>query len=204
LWDEVENPMSDYPQDERRLLLNLAREAIGAALDKRQLDFSPPSEHLAEHRGAFTTLHIDGELRGCVGYVFPQYSVYRTVAETAVAAAFDDPRFPPLTQTEYPFLEYEISVLTPVVPIDPEDVEVGKHGLVITYGSRRGLLLPQVPVEHGWDREKFLQQTCIKAGIPPDAWEHGAKVEAFTAEVFGDEDTKEKRPRTNVSPGSRG
>jgi AmmeMemoRadiSam system protein A len=133
-------------------------------------------------------LHINGELRGCVGYVFPQYSLYRTVAETAMAAAFDDPRFAPLQEAEYPKLEYEISVLSPVVPLDAEDVEVGKHGLVITYGSRRGLLLPQVPVEHGWDREKFLEQTCIKAGIPPDAWEHGAKVEAFTAEIFSDKD----------------
>ena len=105
-----------------------------------------------------------------------------------MAAAFDDPRFAPLQKEEYPKLEYEISVLSPVVPLDAEDVEVGKHGLVITYGSRRGLLLPQVPVEHGWDREKFLEQTCIKAGIPPDAWEHGAKVEAFTAEIFSDKD----------------
>jgi uncharacterized protein len=194
--------MSDYSQAERRLLLNLAREAICAALDKRQLDLNATSEHLAEHRGAFTTLHIDGELRGCVGYVFPQYSLYRTVAETAVAAAFDDPRFAPLKKEEYPKLEYEISVLSPVSPIDAEDVEVGKHGLVITYGSRRGLLLPQVPTEHGWDREKFLQQTCIKAGIPPDAWEHGAKIEAFTAEIFSDQDMKEKRPGSKT--GSRG
>jgi AmmeMemoRadiSam system protein A len=182
--------MSDYSEDERRLLLNLAREAICAALEKRQLDLMPPSEHLSEHRGAFTTLHIGSELRGCVGYVFPQYSVFRTVAETAVAAAFDDPRFAPLERGEYPKLEYEISVLSPVLPLDAEDVEVGKHGLVITYGSRRGLLLPQVPVEHGWDREKFLEQTCIKAGLPADAWEHGAKVEAFTAEIFSDKDIK--------------
>jgi uncharacterized protein len=188
--------MSDYSQHERVLLLNLARESICAALEKRQLDLNPPTEHLAEHRGAFTTLHIGGELRGCVGYVFPQYSIYRTVAETAMAAAFDDPRFAPVSKTEYPQLEYEISVLSPVAPLDVEDVEVGKHGLVITYGSRRGLLLPQVPVEHGWDREKFLEQTCIKAGIPPDAWEHGAKVEAFTAEIFSDKELKEKRPGT--------
>lgn len=192
--------MSDYSQDERRTLLDLAREAIGAALEKRQLDLSPPSEHLAEHRGAFTTLHIDGELRGCVGYVFPQYSLYRTVAETAVAAAFDDPRFAPLIQEEYPKLEYEVSVLSPVQPIDPEDVETGKHGLVITYGSRRGLLLPQVAVEHHWDRQKFLEQTCIKAGLPADAWEHGAKVEAFTAEVFSDKDGQKKRPSTRAGP----
>lgn len=194
--------MSDYSQAERRLLLNLAREAICAALEKRQLDLNPPSEHLSEHRGAFTTLHIDGELRGCVGYVFPQYSVYRTVAETAVAAAFDDPRFAPLGPEEYPKLDYEISVLSPVQIIDAEDVEVGKHGLVITYGSRRGLLLPQVPVEHKWKREKFLEQTCLKAGLPPDAWEHGAKIEAFTAEIFGDKDVKEKRPSSKA--GSRG
>jgi AmmeMemoRadiSam system protein A len=182
--------MSDYPHDERRLLLNVAREAICAALEKRQLDLSPPNEHLSEHRGAFTTLHIAGELRGCVGYVFPQYSIYRTVAETAVAAAFDDPRFAPLGKEEYPRLEYEISILSLVQPIDPEDVEVGKHGLVITYGGRRGLLLPQVAVEHGWDREKFLEQTCVKAGLPTDAWEHGAKIEAFSAEIFNDNDTK--------------
>jgi AmmeMemoRadiSam system protein A len=182
--------MSDYPQDERRLLLNLAREAICAAIEKRRLDLVPPNEHLSEHRGAFTTLHIAGELRGCVGYVFPQYSIYRTVAETAVAAAFDDPRFAPLGKEEYPQLEYEISILSPVQTIDPEDVEVGKHGLVITYGARRGLLLPQVATEHGWGREKFLEQTCVKAGLPTDAWEHGAKVEAFTAEIFNDRDLK--------------
>ena len=122
--------------------------------------------------------------------------------ETAVAAAFDDPRFAPLQKEEYSNLEYEISVLSPLSPIDAEDVEVGKHGLVITYGSRRGLLLPQVPTEHGWDREKFLEQTCIKAGLPSDAWEHGAKIEAFTAEIFSDKDLKEKRPSSKA--GSRG
>ncbi len=185
--------MSDYSQDERRLLLEVAREAICAALENRQIDLAPPSDHMAEHRGAFTTLHIQGELRGCVGYVFPQYSLYRTVAETAVAAAFDDPRFEPVRKEEYPKLEYEISVLSPLQLIDAEDVEVGKHGLVITYGARRGLLLPQVPAEHGWDREKFLEQTCIKAGLPADAWEHGAKIEAFTAEIFCDADVGAKK-----------
>jgi AmmeMemoRadiSam system protein A len=125
-----------------------------------------------------------------VVYVYPQSTLSRTVAETAVAAAFDDPRFAPLQMEEYPRLEYEISVLSPLQPIDAEDVEVGKHGLVITYGSRRGLLLPQVATEHKWSREKFLEQTCVKAGLPPDAWEHGAKVEAFTAEIFKDKDVK--------------
>ena len=177
---------AEYSPEERSLLLQLAHQAVAAALDKRDLDLTPPSEHLAEHRGAFTTLHQQGELRGCVGYVFPMYSLYRTIAETAVAAAFNDSRFMPVERDEVPQLEFEISVLSPIQAIDPDDVEVGRHGLLITYGNRRGLLLPQVPIEHRWDRETFLRQTCVKAGIPPDAWEHGAKVEGFTAEVFQD------------------
>ena len=180
--------MAEYSVDERRQLLRIARQAVAAALDKRELDLTPPSDHLAEHRGAFTTLHNKGELRGCVGYVFPMYALFRTIAETAVAAAFNDSRFLPVQSEEVPQLQIEISVLSPLQPLDPEDVEVGKHGLLITYGNRRGLLLPQVPLEHHWDREMFLRQTCVKAGIPPDAWEHGAKVEAFTAEVFGEDD----------------
>jgi uncharacterized protein len=180
--------MAEYSPEERRQLLSLAREAISAALEQRKLDLTPPSEHLSEHRGAFTTLFIDGDLRGCVGHIFPQYSLYRTVAQTAVAAAFDDPRFPPLTKQEAPFLQFEVSVLSPMQEIDPDDVEVGKHGLIITYGNRRGLLLPQVASEHHWDRLSFLQQTCLKAGLPPDAWEHGAKIEGFTAEIFSEDE----------------
>jgi AmmeMemoRadiSam system protein A len=178
--------MAEYSEQERRLLLQLAHDAVAAALEKRDLDLTPPSEHLAEHRGAFTTLHENAELRGCVGYVFPMYSLYRTIAETAVAAAFNDTRFLPVRPEEAPRLQVEISVLSPIQPIDPDDVEVGRHGLLVTYGNRRGLLLPQVPIEHKWDREMFLRQTCLKAGLPVDAWEHGAKVEAFTAEVFGE------------------
>jgi len=178
--------MAEYSEDERRLLLLLAHEAVAAAIEKRPLDLTPPSEHLGELRGAFTTLHEAGELRGCVGYVFPMYSLYRTIGETAAAAALSDSRFLPVNSDELAALQVEISILSPLVPIDPEDVEVGRHGLLITYGQRRGLLLPQVPLEHHWDRETFLRQTCVKAGLPIDAWEHGAKMEAFTAEVFGD------------------
>jgi len=181
-----EQAKPEYSAEERHLLLQLAHDAVAAALEKRTLDLTPPSEHLAEHRGAFTTLHEQGELRGCVGYVIPMYALYRTIAETAVAAAFNDSRFLPVRAEELPRLRVEISVLSPMEPIDPEEVEVGQHGLIITYGNRRGLLLPQVPLEHHWDREMFLRQTCLKAGLPVDAWEHGAKVEAFTAEVFGE------------------
>ena len=178
---------NEFSPEERRSLLALARDAIAAAVAGIPLDTTSPSEHLAERRGAFTTLTIGGELRGCVGYVFPSYSLYRTIAETAVAAAMNDTRFTPVTPEELPRLEYEISVLSQLQPIDPEDVEVGKHGLVVTFGGRRGLLLPQVPVEHGWDRESFLAQTCMKAGLPADAWERGATLQAFTAEIFGSE-----------------
>jgi AmmeMemoRadiSam system protein A len=188
LDSRLRSEANEFSAEERRILLTLARDAIAGALAGHTVDTTPPTEHLAEHRGAFTTLTIAGELRGCVGYVFPSYSLFRTIAETAVAAAMNDTRFTPLTPEELPKLEYEISVLSPLQPIDPEDVEVGKHGLVVTFGGRRGLLLPQVPVEHGWDRETFLEQTCLKAGLPADAWERGAELQAFTAEIFRTEE----------------
>ena len=138
----------------------------------------------------FTTLYYLGELRGCVGFVLAVTSLYRAIAETAQAAAFEDSRFPPLTRQEFPEIEISLSVLSPLRPIHPEELEVGRHGLLISFGGRRGLLLPQVPVEHGWDRFTFLQQTCHKAGLPANAWQCGASIEAFTAEVFGDKDKK--------------
>jgi AmmeMemoRadiSam system protein A len=178
---------AEYSPEERTLLLLLAHDAIAARLAGAKLDLTAPTEHLAERRGAFTTLHAEGQLRGCIGYVFPVATLYETIANTAAAAAFEDPRFYPLTSSEAPKLKIEISVLSPLRPIEAAQVEVGKHGLVVTYMARRGLLLPQVPVELGWDRETFLEQTCIKAGVDPHAWKKGAKLEAFTAEVFGED-----------------
>jgi len=177
---------AEYSQEERALLLQLAHRAIEAALQGMTLDLTPPTRHLAEKRGAFTTLHMLGRLRGCIGYVVPQQSLYRTVAETAQAAALDDPRFAPVTAAEVPNLVVEISVLSPMAPIRPEEIVVGRHGLLVSQGNHRGLLLPQVPVEWGWDRDTFLAQTCHKAGLPLDAWSQGADLMAFTAEVFGD------------------
>jgi len=177
---------NEYSQDERRLLLGLAHESILSALEDREIALEPPSPHLAEPRGVFTTLHLEGELRGCVGYVLPSSSLYRAVAETARAAAFEDTRFYPVTPEEAPHLEIELSVLSVPQPIQAEAVEVGRHGLLVSMAGRRGLLLPQVPVEHHWDRITFLEQTCRKAGLPLDAWQKGAVIEAFTAEVFGE------------------
>ena len=168
------------------MLLHLAHDSIASALQHREISLDPPTGHLAELRGAFTTLYLGGELRGCVGYVLPACSVYRAVAETACAAAFDDNRFPPVTDQEASELQIELSILSPPKPVRPEEIEVGCHGLLISWRGRRGLLLPQVPVEHQWDRVTFLEQTCRKAGLPMDAWQKGASVEAFTAEVFGE------------------
>ena len=178
---------AEYSPEERRLLLRLAHQSIEAELEGRRLDLIPPNDHLAEPRGAFTTLHLHGRLRGCIGYVFATDPLYPTVAQTARGAAFDDPRFAPVTADEVPALRVEISVLSPLRPIRADEVEIGKHGLVVTQGSRRGLLLPQVPLEWGWDRETFLAQSCLKAGLSADAWRHGAELLAFTAEVFGEE-----------------
>ncbi len=114
--------------------------------------------------------------------------LYVTVAETARGAAFDDSRFSPVTLDEARELQVSLSVLSPPQLIQPDQIEIGRHGLLITLGPYRGLLLPQVPVEHEWDRNTFLEQTCRKAGLPPTAWQMGAKLEAFTAEVFADTD----------------
>ncbi len=177
----------EYSQDERRILLRLAHESILSALERREISLDPPTDHLAQPRGVFTSLHWRGELRGCVGYVLPVSSLYRAVAETARAAAFEDARFYPVSPAEAPELEVELSVLSPPQPIRAEDVEIGRHGLLISRSGSRGLLLPQVPVEHHWDRITFLEQTCRKAGLPLDAWQKGAAIEAFTAEIFEDE-----------------
>jgi len=176
----------EFSPRERTLLLQVAREAILSALENRDIPLDPPDLHVNEPRGAFTSLYLHGELRGCVGYVLPVGSVYRAVVETARAAAFEDTRFDPVTVEEARQLEIELSILSPPHAVAPENVEVGRHGLLISMAGHRGLLLPQVPIERNWDSITFLEQTCRKAGLPLDAWKHGALIEAFTAEIFGE------------------
>jgi AmmeMemoRadiSam system protein A len=180
----------EYTQEERTTLLALAHEAILATLESRDRRSFTPSEHLSELRGVFTTVYFNHELRGCVGYPAPTAPLYRAVIETAQAAAFDDPRFAPVRLNEAAQLQISISVLSPITPIRSEDVIVGRHGLIVSHAGQRGLLLPQVPVEHGWDRIAFLEQTCRKGGLPSHAWKSGATIEAFTAEVFADPGAK--------------
>lgn len=175
-----------FSPEERALLLGLAHESILSALEQREIVLEPPTAHFAEARGVFTSLYLKGALRGCVGFVLPVQSLYRAVADTARAAAFEDTRFYPVTLEEARNLEIELSILSPPQAVRAEDIEIGRHGLLISMAGRRGLLLPQVAVEHNWDRVTFLQQTCYKAGLPSDAWQKGATIEAFTAEVFGE------------------
>ncbi len=183
---QPEGAAGEYSAEERSVLLQIAHQSIALAIAGGKAEFNVSSEHLLEPRGAFTTLHLDKKLRGCVGYVFPVLPLFRTVAETAISAALNDTRFLPVTPDEAPRLSIEISVMSLLFPIRSEEIEIGRHGLLVTYAGRRGLLLPQVPVELGWDRDTFLAETCRKAGLPPDAWQHGASLEAFTAEIFAD------------------
>jgi AmmeMemoRadiSam system protein A len=173
---------------ERRDLLRTARESIAAHLAARRPELPAANGALAEKRGAFVTLHApDGELRGCVGMMASDRPLLETVARMAVASATEDGRFEAVTGAELPGLTIEISALGPLEPIRPEEVEVGRHGLLVSYAGRRGVLLPQVPVEHGWDRETFLDQTCRKAGLPAAAWQKpGVELLAFTATVFSE------------------
>ncbi len=172
-------------------LMRLARKSTETAVNERKLYEGPvsSSEVLMQERGAFVTLKKHGALRGCIGYVAPMKPLFDTVREVAALAAVRDTRFPPVSAKELPELEYEISVLSPLRRVlDVKEIEVGRHGLVMKKGSTEGLLLPQVPLEQGWDRTTFLQQTCVKAGLPPGAWkDEDTDIFSFTAVVFGEE-----------------
>jgi MEMO1 family protein len=183
----VESGMSD---EEKKELLALARKTIKNVLEEKAL---PKPEYkyplFKEKRGAFVTLNKNRMLRGCIGYIFAIKPLEETIIDMAQAAAFRDPRFPPLVKDEYENLEIEISVLTPIREIeDVEEIEVGKHGIIIERGANSGLLLPQVATEYGWDRETFLEHTCQKAGLPKNTWKKkGTIIKIFSADVFHEE-----------------
>ncbi|HXK08997.1 MAG TPA: AmmeMemoRadiSam system protein A [Vicinamibacteria bacterium] len=179
---------ADLTPEERRTLLRAAREAIAAHFARRRPDLPRAEGGLADQRGAFVTLHrYDGELRGCVGLMRSDLPLLETVARMAVAAAVEDGRFEPVRAAELDSLRIEISALGPLEPMRAEDVEIGRHGLLIGHKGRRGVLLPQVAVENGWDRETFLAHTCWKAGLPEDTWKRpGVELLGFTAVVFGE------------------
>jgi AmmeMemoRadiSam system protein A len=179
--------LPDLSATDRGALLALARAAIETRLGIVTIAEPEHTPALDRPGGAFVTVFVKGELHGCVGLPEAREPLGQVVSYCAGAAAFGDPRFPPVTLPDLKDLSLEISVLTPAeAVVDPAVVEVGRHGLVVEQGAARGLLLPQVPVEHGWTREQFLDQTCIKAGLPPDAWRRGARVYSFEALVFAE------------------
>lgn len=172
---------------EREELLRIARNTLGTYIARGRMPGGPPSHgNLSAPGSAFVTLRSGGRLRGCIGHTEPHAPLYRIVQECVVAAATGDPRFPRVTAEEVDHLRIEISVLSPLTPARPEDVVPGVHGLMIRKGEQRGLLLPQVASEQGWDRETFLSQVCVKAGLPANAWKKEADLYSFTAEVFGE------------------
>ena len=191
--------MSPLTDDEKRFLLGLARRSLEASVrgEKRTRPQEVPPR-LESPAGAFVTLHEKGHLRGCIGYIQATHPLVRTVMEATEAAALHDPRFPPVQPAELPDVKLEISVLSPFRAVRPEEIQVGVHGLMISQHHARGLLLPQVALEHHWDRERFLEETCRKAGLPPDAWRSGATIEAFTAEVFGEEPLAAAEPKISA------
>jgi AmmeMemoRadiSam system protein A len=182
--------MAEINRQEQKELLDLARSTIKKNLASANREY-PPSTNRAfkEKRGVFVTLHRGGELRGCIGYPLPFKPLWEAVVDNAIAASSEDPRFPAVTAAELSELQIEISVLTvPQKVTDHEQVKVGRDGIIISKGFQRGLLLPQVPVEQGWDLEQYISYGCRKAGLAPDEWKKGVQIETFQALVFNEKE----------------
>jgi uncharacterized protein len=178
-------------QDQRSRLLRIARDSIQAVFDGRRLQLDPGllDSELKRPSGAFVTLHsAAGDLRGCIGSIEPVAPLCEAVASNAVNAAFRDPRFHPLQRQELEGVRLEISVMSPIEVVSSiEEIAVGRDGLIIRHRGRAGLLLPQVATEYSWDRETFLAQTCVKAGLPQASWRaEECRIERFSAEVFSE------------------
>lgn len=178
--------MSPLNHEEKHQLLSLAREAI--TLQITGSPAKPPEtmpDSLQQKHGCFVTIKLDNKLRGCIGNLVSEKPLYLLVQEMAVAAATKDPRFYPMKKKDLDSFDLEISVLSSLHKIENiEEIQTGVHGIYLEKDSHRGVLLPQVAIEYGWDRTVFLNQTCIKAGLPPDGWSEGADIYIFSAEVF--------------------
>lgn len=180
--------MLSLSEADRRSLLAFARLAISESILFQRLPAVIPSAGVFSlKRGAFVTIHSRGRLRGCIGVVEAYEPLGAAIARCAASAALHDPRFSPVGAEELSQLHIEISLLTPPEPIHAEEIEIGKHGLIVSQGGKHGLLLPQVATEHQLTREQFLEETCRKAGLPANAWkEPETKIEGFTCEVFAE------------------
>jgi AmmeMemoRadiSam system protein B/AmmeMemoRadiSam system protein A len=186
IYSKNPTPNFSLSPEEKTELLRLARSAINQFIKERKIiDYSTENLNFLTKKGAFVTLRKKEFLRGCIGFIEPVLPLYQAVIKTSVYAACTDQRFPPVSEEELDDLEIEISVLSPLKKIrDPSLIKVGKHGLVISKGNKKGLLLPQVPVENKWSRETFLQQACLKAGLPPNTWKSDVEIYVFEAIIF--------------------
>ncbi len=184
--------MENLDRDQQARLLRLARNTIAEKLGIETTievpDFHEPV--FREKCGAFVTLHIRGNLRGCIGYIVGVKSIPETIEDMSIASAFRDPRFPPLRKGEFGEIDIEISVLSPIEDVkDVSEIVVGRDGIIISRGMNSGLLLPQVATEYGWDLDTFLEHTCYKAGLPGSMWKkEGTKIQKFSAQVFGEKE----------------
>lgn len=175
------------------IALSIARKAVECALKGERYELQGPPPVFEERMGVFVTLSRRGELRGCIGIPYPVMPLKEALVEAAISAALCDPRFPPVTKRELPEIELEVTVLTPPERLEcapqerPRRIEVGRHGLIVKLGQRSGLLLPQVAVEYGWGEEKFLDHTCLKAGLEPGCWRSPrVEVSRFEGQIFSE------------------
>ena len=197
--------MSSRPNREKRWLLELARRAMSAAVEGRE--FPGQSSEFSGTEvpgGAFVTLHRRGRLRGCVGQVLSSQSLVETIGHCARAAALDDPRFEPVRPDELGEIEIELSILSLFEEIAPDQIEAGKHGLMVSRGRQRGVLLPQVATQFRWNGRRLLEETCVKAGFDRDAWKNPeVLVQAFTAEVFSESELRDDADATVAAPAGK-
>lgn len=188
-------PEFGLTEEDRRSLLEFASQCVGAAVLRSAVPATPIAAPFNLVCGAFVTLHVGGRLRGCIGVIEAGEPLGATIAHCAAGAALHDPRFSPIRKEELDSLQIELSLLSTPLEIRPEQIEIGRHGLIVSKDRRRGLLLPQVATEHSLNRETFLEETCRKAGLPRDAWKgNDVQIMGFTCEVFSDEDAAQ-RPR---------
>jgi uncharacterized protein len=180
----------DLNKEQQKFLLKLARDSIKHYLEKGEpIKVKKVEGVLGEKRGAFVTVRYKNQLRGCIGYPTPYLPLLKTIIETSVMAAAKDPRFSPLQKKELPDIDIEISVLSSPEKVKKvSEIKVGEHGIIVSKGMNKGLLLPQVPLEWGWDLKTYLKHGCLKAGLDEDDWEKGAQIEIFTAQVFSEKD----------------
>ena len=186
--------MPSLSEADRRAALQLARAAVVEAVSHREPPDAFPREGVfAQRRGVFVTLHVRNRLQGCIGVIEANDPLGEAIVRCAASAAIEDPRFAPMKPEQLDELSIEISLLSPMEPIAPEAIEIGRHGLFVCLHAQRGLLLPQVAIEHRLTRDKFLEETCRKAGLPSEAWrDPEAQLFGFTCEVFSERIHSEK------------